>query len=631
MSSLSAWIVAVCIAEGVVSASAFAATQPELRRLPYSDLISLCTAGAHQPCLPNAAAESLGIQTWPAGTIPVEFDDKIQEKERTLFYQACREWEEAAGITCRPRNADDSIFLHINADPHSDCSSGLGAGDPRSPGSRYMNLFYGQNQQPGCWHYATILHELGHTIGLSHEQQRPDRDSYITVSRENAAPGSPSPWDKVATIAIGAPYDILSIMHYSTNETSSNGKPIFLAKDTKSGFEAIAGNSNRVSDLDADRVRMLYGLAGGRRRSPRIDDDSANLLFASNEKLRISITGKFLEQGNGVELIWRASNLTFPSYAGKILAESANEIQFEVRAPDFEPGQVQMVAWVRVFAGAPDGTERNGTESAPVSVTLSAQPPARLPLPIHRRVLFPVRVKNAGFLNDPSASAPIAPGSILSVLGQRLSALTVVAEGRNQPAQLGGVSVQVQTPAETGTWMDCPLFAVTPDQINFLLPSRVLLGPAMLKVNRANSEAAETEITISEVAPAVFSANQLGTGPAAAQWQSTDFDTYRPTVAARADGSFALAPIVMTGTPLTTAVFLDLYATGLQGRSSLDNVSLRVGGTTLKPVFAGAQSQYPGLDQVVVQLPRSLAGSGVVDVQAVVDEVFSNIVQIEIR
>jgi hypothetical protein len=32
---------------------------------------------------------------------------------------------------------------------------------------------------------ATYLHELGHTIGLLHEHQRPDRDSYVTVSNPN--------------------------------------------------------------------------------------------------------------------------------------------------------------------------------------------------------------------------------------------------------------------------------------------------------------------------------------------------------------------------------------------------------------------------------------------------------------
>jgi len=34
----------------------------------------------------------------------------------------------------------------------------------------------------GCFTPYVVLHELGHILGLSHEQQRFDRDKYVTVS-----------------------------------------------------------------------------------------------------------------------------------------------------------------------------------------------------------------------------------------------------------------------------------------------------------------------------------------------------------------------------------------------------------------------------------------------------------------
>ena len=64
------------------------------------------------------------------------------------------------------------------------------------------------------------MHELAHTIGLHHEQTRPDRDEHITLHYENIDQEHWHNFDKPAaqyTTNYGLKYDYRSIMHYGQN------------------------------------------------------------------------------------------------------------------------------------------------------------------------------------------------------------------------------------------------------------------------------------------------------------------------------------------------------------------------------------------------------------------------------
>ena len=64
-----------------------------------------------------------------------------------------------------------------------------------------------------------MLHELGHAIGLLHEQTRPDRNSYVHILNQNVAPPMRSQFDiknneDVVNYGMSMPYDYRSVMHY---------------------------------------------------------------------------------------------------------------------------------------------------------------------------------------------------------------------------------------------------------------------------------------------------------------------------------------------------------------------------------------------------------------------------------
>ena len=76
------------------------------------------------------------------------------------------------------------------------------------------------------------------------------------------------------------------------------------------------------------------------------------------------------------------------------------------------------------------------------------------------------------------------------------------------------------------------------------------------------------------------------------------------------------------------AVYLVLAATGL---GSATSATATIGGADAQLIYAGPQGAWPGLDQVNILIPRSLAGSGKVDVVVTAAGKISNLVSVVIQ
>jgi len=82
---------------------------------------------------------------------------------------------------------------------------------------------------------ATIVHEMGHTIGLFHEHQRPDRNTYVTFNYANVdeplvAGNFDIPTYNYQTIGL---YDIASVMHYPPFSFTKNGLTVLESMDLR--------------------------------------------------------------------------------------------------------------------------------------------------------------------------------------------------------------------------------------------------------------------------------------------------------------------------------------------------------------------------------------------------------------
>jgi uncharacterized protein (TIGR03437 family) len=221
-------------------------------------------------------------------------------------------------------------------------------------------------------------------------------------------------------------------------------------------------------------------------------------------------------------------------------------------------------------------------------------------------------------VNAASYAIDFAQDEIVTVFGTALTTQTLTAT-LPLPVTLGGVSVMVTDSA--GTARPAALFYVSAGQIAFLIPAGTATGTATVTVTTASATFTAT-ITVTNSAPGLFTANDSGAGPLAAQVVSVapgGAQTYTNTATLNGQ-TFVNAPISLT--PAGNTFYLLLYGTGVRFGSV---ITVSINGTTYSPTYAGAQGTYAGLDQINILLPATLAGSGMVNVTVTVDGQVSNL------
>ncbi len=246
---------------------------------------------------------------------------------------------------------------------------------------------------------------------------------------------------------------------------------------------------------------------------------------------------------------------------------------------------------------------------------------------------------NASRLNTPPTTTVsaanytpvLATEAIVSAFGTSLATGTQIADAIPLPTSLTETRVAVTD--STGTTRLAPLFFVSPTQINYQIPPGTFAGKVGVTVTNGNGIIVPGAAIVNIVAPGLFSTDASGSGLPAAnvlRVKANGSQQFEPV--ARYDATqnkFVAVPIDLSNA--SDQVFLILFGTGVRYRSSLSNVSAKIGGTDAPVSFAGAQGGFVGLDQVNVLLPGSLAGRGEVDAALTVDGISANSLKVSIR
>lgn len=185
------------------------------------------------------------VDRWPDGVVPYQFDETITDLSKQRSLDAIQHWTSRSGIKFVERTAANEALYpdFVNFEPSAGCASWVGR----------------IGQQQAVWvsdncTTGSIIHEIGHAIGLFHEHTRPDRDNFISVNWDNIVNGKSFNFDVLnAGIEQLGPYDYGSIMHYGEFFFSDNGSMTIEAPDNVS-----IGQRNALSAGDAASVNTMY-------------------------------------------------------------------------------------------------------------------------------------------------------------------------------------------------------------------------------------------------------------------------------------------------------------------------------------------------------------------------------------
>ena len=204
--------------------------------------------------LANYSLETQGVardkQTyrWPGAVVPYTINADVSATGVANINSAIAHYNANTIVRLVPRNAakhPDYVEFRRGSKPNV-CSSSVG----RKGGKQNINL-----TSSGSCSVGTIIHEIGHAIGLWHEQSREDRNNHVSIQWQNIKDGYASQFKQHITNGFDVcSYDYASIMHYRAKAFSKNGLPTIITIPTPN---VPLGNSV-LSSGDKCAIARIY-------------------------------------------------------------------------------------------------------------------------------------------------------------------------------------------------------------------------------------------------------------------------------------------------------------------------------------------------------------------------------------